>query len=253
MFKGHGHDARVLALLTRANAALQPENGAQPAALDHVELGARPGDQLLHLNLEAMAVYRLAHPTGYERDAIFIQQSKTTALLGPENKGFALIAGGDFQLEYLQLLAPPGVTGKAHEGISHGLLRLRLIATMHERTDNRKQLRLGNDGQLEVVHCLANHLARLEQFDLGHRSGGGGEEFTVTQQAAHAGGLLLDLDHRVGAIYGRAQQGIGDADNGKQQGNGNDDALVVNQGTQQRQKIDFVTIAGWRCARRTLH
>src|SRR5690606_41080111 len=135
---------------------LHPGHGAQPAALDYVELGARPGDQLLHLHLEAMAVYRLAHPTGYERDAIFIQQSKTAALLGPEHKGFALIAGGDFQLEYLQLLAPPGITRKAHEGVGNGLLRLGLITAMHEGADNRKQLRLGNDGQLEVISRLAN-------------------------------------------------------------------------------------------------
>src|SRR5690606_17496735 len=161
MLHSNGHDAGVFALLAGADASLLTENGAQSTAFDHIEFGAVSRHQFSNLDLETVTVYGLAHRAVHQLLAIFIKKTIGTVFSRYQYQRLAQIGVRNLQLEDIEFLATPGETVKTKERVGHRLLRLRLEAAAHEGTNNREQVRLGNNSQLQVIHRLANYLARL--------------------------------------------------------------------------------------------
>src|SRR5690606_22076996 len=168
-------------------------------------------------------------------------------------QGLTEITVRHLKLKNIQPLSPPGIAVKAQESACNRLLDAGLEAPVHEGADYREQLGFGHDGQFEVVHCLADDLAGFQQLDLGDRSRSGSEQLAVAKQAANPGRLLFDLNYGIGRIDRRGQQCVSNTDNGEENSAGDNDALVINQGTKQRQQVNFITRAGWRSCGVVLH
>src|SRR5690554_1474090 len=253
MLQSDVKNAGILALFTGADGALQTENGAQTSAFDQFKVSTGARYKLGNLNLESVLVDSIAYLAGHQHIAVLVIQRKVAVLACSQCQGLAEIAVRHFQLENIQPLAISGIAGKAQKRAGYGLFSTGLEAPVHEGADHREQLGFGHDGQFEVVHCLADDLAGFQQLDLGDRSRSGSEQLTVAKQAANPGGLLFDLNYGIGRIDRRGQQCVSNTDNGEENSAGDNDALVINQGTKQRQQVNFIVLVGGRRRRGVLH
>jgi len=103
-----------------------------------------------------------------------------------------------------------------------------------------KVLRLGGDVELQGIDGAPQHRARLEQFDLGHRLGHRVRPGNGFRDAGNAGLLRLDLDHRARAVDGRGDDRIGNAEQGKEGGNGENQCLVIERHAQNTRQVDAI-------------
>src|SRR5690606_13426025 len=155
-------NAGVLALFTGGDFVLKLKNGIEAATFDNIKISIRSGDKLRHLNLESVLVNSIAYLAGYQSIAIFVVKREITVLTGSKRQGLVQVAVRHFQLKNIQPFATPGIAVKAQKRAGYRLFSAGLEATMHEGADHRKQLRLGHDGELEVIHGLTDNLAGLE-------------------------------------------------------------------------------------------
>src|SRR5690554_3868572 len=231
MLQSDVKNAGILALFTGADGALQTENGAQTSAFDQFKVSTGARYKLGNLNLESVLVDSIAYLAGHQHIAVLVVQSKVVVLARSQCQRLAEIAVRHFQLKNIQPLATPGIAGKAQKRAGYGLFSTGLEAPVHEGADHREQLGLGHDSEFEVIHRLADNLAGFQQLDLGDRSRSGSEQLAVAKQAANPGRLLFDLNYGIGRIDRRGQQCVSNTDNGEENSAGDNDALVINQGT----------------------
>src|SRR5690554_1541897 len=253
MLQSDVKNAGILAFFTGADGALQSKDGAQTSTLSYIELGAGPCNECCNLKFEALSVHQLAHLARHQHIAVLVIQRKIAVLARSQCQRLAEIAVRHFQLENIQPLATPGITGKAQERAGYGLFSTGLEAPVHEGPNHREQLGLGHDSEFEVVHRLADNLAGLQQLDLGDRSRSGSEQLAITKQTADTGSCIFDLNYGIGRIDRRGQQCVSNTDNGEENSAGDNDALVINQGTKQRQQVNFIVLIGGRRRRGVLH
>src|SRR5690606_14990533 len=237
-------NARVLALFTGTDFALQTENSTQSAAFDNFKVSPWARYKLCYLNLESILVNSIANLARNQCIAILVIQREITVLARSQCQGLTEITVRHLTLKNIQPLSPPSVAVKAQESACQRLISTGLEAPVHEGADYREQLGFGHDGQFEVVHCLADDLAGFQQLDLGDRSRSGSEQLAVAKQAANPGRLLFDLNYGIGRIDRRGQQCVSNTDNGEENSAGDNDAFVINQGTKQRQQVNFIVLIG---------
>src|SRR5690606_32274049 len=162
MLQSDVKNAGILALFTGADAALQSKDGAQTSTLSYIELGSRPCNECCNLKLKALSVYQLANLARNQCIAILVIQREITVLARSQCQGLTEITVRHLELKNIQPLATPGITGKAQERAGYGLFSTGLEAPVHEGPNHREQLGLGHDSEFEVVHRLADNLARLQ-------------------------------------------------------------------------------------------
>lgn len=110
--------------------------------------------------------------------------------------------------------------------------------------------------RLGVVDRVEQNLARADDFDLAGdgRAAAAEQGFGGHLQAAQrAAFVVFDLDQGVGAINGRGQQRIGDADASDDDGNADDQPNVLKQGIQQVGQVDFIVGGVGRQVGRCVH
>src|SRR5690606_27841378 len=183
-------NARILALFTGADGALQTENSTQSAAFDNFKVSPGARYKLCNLNLESILVNSIANLARNQCIAILVIQREITVLARSQCQGLTEITVRHLKLKNIQPFTTPGIAVKAQESACQRLISTGLEAPVHEGPNHREQLGLGHYGQLEVIHRLADNLAGLQQFDLCDRSRSGSEQLAITEQAADPGGLL---------------------------------------------------------------
>ncbi|MDR6356189.1 hypothetical protein Q3H58_002860 [Pseudomonas psychrotolerans] len=206
-------DARHLAAFTGNQTTLVFLDGLGEALLHDGEFGTRACLQGRHLDLVPVIAHRLAKATVQHHFVIVVEDGEVLVVLDLQLHRLVEVAVRHFQLVDDQLLATPGKAVQAQQGRGDVGVVLRLETTGDEVADDREVARLDDDIQLEIFDRLADHRARLEQLDLGHRFGHGRRHARgLISQAGHALLFHFDLDHGVRRIHRRRQDGIADTE-----------------------------------------
>src|SRR5690554_3220915 len=121
-------NARVLALFTGTDFALQTENSTQSAAFDNFKVSPWARYKLCYLNLESILVNSIANLARNQCIAILVIQREITVLARSQCQGLTEITVRHLKLKNIQPLSPPSVAVKAQESACQRLISAGLEA-----------------------------------------------------------------------------------------------------------------------------
>ena len=241
-FQRQADHARLLPSLDHIQVLLIVEDAGQSRIADHPETRAGLGAQFFNLECHAILLERLPGLAGRQHLVIFIHQGVVCVFTHGQGQLLAQLPVGQVQLEDLQRLAAPGEAVQAQQRLGDctgvGLLE----AARQELTHYREVHRLYDDIEFQVVDGFANHVAGLDQLDLGGRRRLLAQHPADVREAQQVVLFRFDLQQGIRLVDRGCQHRIGGASDHKGTGHRSDQPFMVDQCSKQTEEINLPVI-----------